>query len=126
MCWEYEKGGPLTHYRQRCRSETKTFTVFQRIILVQYCQNFENITPSKNLNFNNFGIFQSLKLRDVAEKKILPISLKLNFTPYTLGCYGLSKSSKYFRNIFSAFFFLQVYSCCAPMFFAESMPKARD
>jgi len=43
--------------------------------------------PSGNLKFNNLGIFQSLKLR-ILVGKILPISLKLNFTPNTLGCYG--------------------------------------
>jgi len=36
--------------------------------------------PSGNLKFNNLGIFQSLKFRILMEK-ILPISLKLNFTP---------------------------------------------
>jgi len=39
---------------------------------------------SGNLKFNNVGIFQSLKLRILAEKK-LPISLKLNFSSNTLG-----------------------------------------
>jgi len=43
--------------------------------------------PYENLKFNNLGIFQSLKLRNVM-RKILQISLKLNFTPNTLGCYG--------------------------------------
>jgi len=46
--------------------------------------------PSRNLKFFNLGIFQSLKLRILMEK-ILPISLKINFTPNTLGCYGLSE-----------------------------------
>ena len=44
--------------------------------------------PSGNLKFNYLGIFQSLKFRILMEK-IPPISLKLNFTPNTLGCYGL-------------------------------------
>jgi len=48
--------------------------------------------PSGNLKFINLGIFQSLKLRILTEK-ILPISLKLNFTPNTLGCYGLKSST---------------------------------
>jgi len=39
------------------------------------------------LKFNNLGIFQSLKLR-ISMEKILSISLKLNFTPNALGCYG--------------------------------------
>jgi len=41
-----------------------------------------------NMEFNYLGIFQSLKLR-ISIEKILLISLKLNFTPNTLGCYGL-------------------------------------
>jgi len=45
--------------------------------------------PSGSLKFNNFGIFQSLKLR-ILVVQILPISLKLKFTPYTLDCYGLT------------------------------------
>jgi len=52
---------------------------------------FKNYRPSGNLKFNNLGISQSLKLRILIEKK-LPISLKLNFTQNTLGCYGLNKS----------------------------------
>jgi len=42
---------------------------------------------------NYFGIFQSLKLRILVEK-ILPISLKLNFTPNTLGCYVLKMNGE--------------------------------
>jgi len=45
--------------------------------------------PSGNLKFNNVGIFQSLRFRILIEKN-LPISLKLNFTPNTLGSYGLN------------------------------------
>jgi len=37
-----------------------------------------------------FSIVASLKLRiSIKKKRILPISLKLNFTPYTLGGDGL-------------------------------------
>jgi len=43
---------------------------------------------SVDLKFNYLGIFQSLKLR-ILMGKVLSISLKLNFTPNTLGCYGL-------------------------------------
>jgi len=50
---------------------------------------FKKYHPSRKLKFNNLGIFQSLKLRILAEK-ILPISLELNFTLNTLGCYGLT------------------------------------
>jgi len=49
--------------------------------------------PSETLKFNNYGIFQSLKFRILMEK-ILSISLKLNFTPNTLGCYGLREMSQ--------------------------------
>jgi len=42
----------------------------------------------ENLKFNHLDISQSLKLR-VLVGKIFPISLKLNFIPNTLGCYGL-------------------------------------
>jgi len=50
---------------------------------------FKKYHPSKNVKFNNLGIFRSLELRILVEK-ILPISLKLNFTRNTLGCYGLN------------------------------------
>jgi len=53
---------------------------------------FEIYHPPGNLKLNYFVIFQSLKLRILMEK-ILSISLKLNFTPNTLGCYGLSSVS---------------------------------
>jgi len=41
---------------------------------------FEKYHPSGNLKFIDLGIFQSLKFGILIEK-ILPISLKLNFTP---------------------------------------------
>jgi len=50
---------------------------------------FKKYHLSGNLKFNNLGIFQSLKLRNLM-RKIIPIPFKLNFTPNTLGCYGLS------------------------------------
>jgi len=50
---------------------------------------FKKYHPSGNLKFNNLGIFQSLKLRNLMGK-ILRISLKQNFTRNTLGCYGLT------------------------------------
>jgi len=49
---------------------------------------FKEYHPSRNVEYNDSGIFQSLKLRIIVEK-ILPNSLKLNFTPNTLGCHGL-------------------------------------
>jgi len=50
---------------------------------------FEKYHPTGNLKFNNLGFFQSLKFR-ISMKKILPNSLKLNFSPNTSGWYGLS------------------------------------
>jgi len=49
---------------------------------------FKQYHPSGNLKYNYLGIFQSLKLRILMEKT-LRTSLKLNFPPNTLGCYGL-------------------------------------
>jgi len=45
--------------------------------------------PSENLKINNYGSFQSLKLRNLI-RKTLRISLKLNFTTNILGCYRLN------------------------------------
>jgi len=53
---------------------------------------FKKYHTSGNLKFNNLGIFQSLKLRTLMGK-ILPIYPKLNFTPNTLGGYGLKNKS---------------------------------
>jgi len=50
---------------------------------------FKKYHPSGNLKFYNLGVSKSLKLR-ILVKKILPISLKLNFTPNTLGCKALN------------------------------------
>jgi len=50
---------------------------------------FKKCHLSGNLIFNYLVISQSLKLRSLMEKFIL-ISLKLNITLNTLGCYGLS------------------------------------
>jgi len=52
---------------------------------------FKKYHPYGNLKFNNLSIFQNLKFRILTEKN-LRISLKLNFTPNTLGCYELNKS----------------------------------
>jgi len=51
---------------------------------------FQKYYSSGNLKFNNLGIFQSLKLR-ISVGKNLSISLMVNFTPNTLGCYGLMR-----------------------------------
>jgi len=70
---------------QRCRSETEKNILED--LLSSVLSNSKKYHPSGNLKFDNLGIFQSLKLRFLMEK-FLPISLKLNFTPNTLGCYG--------------------------------------
>jgi len=44
--------------------------------------------PSRNLKFNNLRTVKSLHMRILVEK-IVSISLKLNFTPYTSGWYVL-------------------------------------
>jgi len=69
---------------------------------------FKKYHPPENLKSNNLGIFQSLELRSLI-LRILRISLKLNFTPNTLGCHRLThyrpampfgNQKKYFRGIF--------------------------
>jgi len=45
---------------------------------------FKKYHPSGNPKFNNLGIFQSLKLRNLIGK-ILSIALKQNLPPNTLG-----------------------------------------
>jgi len=50
---------------------------------------FKNYQHSENMKCNNLGIFQSFKLRNLMGN-ILQISRNLNFTPNTLGCYGLT------------------------------------
>jgi len=42
--------------------------LFYRIFLVQYCHNLKKYHPSGYLKFNNLGIFQSLKLRNLIGK----------------------------------------------------------
>ena len=54
---------------------------------------FKKYHPSGNLEFIYLDIFPSLKLRILMEK-IFSISLKLNFTPNTSGCYGLNNCFK--------------------------------
>jgi len=80
----------LTHYRPAIRSETekKLDHLFSSVL-----SKFKKYHSSVNLKFNNLGIFQSLKLRNLAGKTP-GISLKLNLTPNTLGCYGFKKQEK--------------------------------
>jgi len=73
---------------QRCRSATEKFILEDLFSLVM--SQFKKYRPPGNLKFNYLGIFQSLKLR-ILMGKFLSISLKLNFTPNTLGCYGLNE-----------------------------------
>jgi len=49
---------------------------------------FKKYHPSGNIKLKNLGNFKSLTWRNFMGK-ILRISLKLNFTPNTLGCFGL-------------------------------------
>jgi len=71
---------------QRYRSETEKNILedFKGSVLLQ----FKKYHPSGNLKLNCLGISQTLKLH-ILKEKILSISLKLNFTPNTMGCYGL-------------------------------------
>jgi len=72
----------LTHYRLAMPfgNRKKYFSGSFQFIIAFIKKNH----PSGNLKFNYLGIFQSLKLR-ISTEKILSISLKLNFTPNTLG-----------------------------------------
>ena len=80
--------GRLQHTTaQRCRSETEKNILDD--ILSSILSKLKKYHPSGNLNFNNLGIFQSLKSSNL-KGKILRISLKLNFSPNNLSCYGLS------------------------------------
>jgi len=65
------------------KRKKKYFRRFSQLSIVP----IQNIS-SGNLKFNNLDIFQSLKYRILAAK-ILPISIKLKFTP-CLACYGLT------------------------------------
>jgi len=86
---------------QRCRSETEKNILddFLSSVLSQ----LKKYHPSGNLTFNNLGIFQSLTFRILMKKKILPISLKVNFTPNILSCCGfthsLSKPELFWRQL---------------------------
>jgi len=81
--------GPTT--AQRCRSETEKNILEDLFSSVS--SQFKNYYPSGNLKFNNLGISQNLKFRIFMEK-IRSISLRLNFTPNTLGCYGLTSKRR--------------------------------
>jgi len=63
---------------------------------------YKKYHPSRNLKINNWGIFQSLKLRTIVGQIPL-ISLKPNFTPNTLGHFGLMWNSSYPAGILHSF-----------------------
>jgi len=71
---------------QRCRSATEK-NIFEDLFSSVLSQ-FKKYHPSRNLKFYDLGILESLKM-PILLKKFLPISLKLHFTPNTLGCKGL-------------------------------------
>jgi len=75
---------------ERCRSATEENILED--LFSSVLSKFKKYHPPGNLKFNNLGIFQSLKLRNLMGK-VLRISFKVNFTPKTLGCYGLSDFS---------------------------------
>jgi len=78
---------PLTHYRPAMPfGNRKIHLIGSSLFSIEQLKKYH---PSGNLKLNNLGFFQSLKLRILLEK-ILAVSLNLNFTPNTLGCYGLN------------------------------------
>jgi len=79
-----------THYRPAMpETEKNIFEDFFSSVLLQ----FKKCLPSENPKLNSLGILRTLKLRNLVGE-ILPISLKLNFTPSTLGCNGLIELSQ--------------------------------
>jgi len=80
----------LTHYRPAMPFGNRKFILedlFSSVLSL-----FQKYHPSGHLKFNYLGIFKRLKLR-ILMGKILLIPLELNFTPYTLGCYGLRRTT---------------------------------
>jgi len=53
----------------------------------------QKISPPRKSKVSLFRHFRKLKIAYFNGKKILSIYLKPNFTPYTLGCYGLNCTS---------------------------------
>jgi len=68
----------------RSATEKNIFQDLSSSVLSQ----FKKYHPSGNSKCYYLGILKSLKLR-ILVRKMLLISLKLNFTPNTLGCKGL-------------------------------------
>jgi len=75
-------------------------------LFISVLSQFKKYHPPGNLKFYSLGILKSLKLR-ILVRKILPISLKLNFTPNTSGCKGLNTKSTRDYGLFIAFFELE-------------------
>jgi len=85
--------------------KTETEKCILEDLLSSVLSHSKEIYPCGNPKFNDLGIFQSLKLRNLLGK-ILRISLKLNFTPNTLGCYGLMNDDLY------GVFLLKLFTHC--------------
>jgi len=77
----------LTHYRPTMPFKNRKKNISGDLLSAVLSKSAK-YHPSVKLKFNNLGIFQSLKLRNLM-RKILEISRKLNFTQNTLGCYEL-------------------------------------
>jgi len=77
---------------QQCRSETEK-NILEDLFSSVLSQS-KKYHPSRNLKFNYLGLFQRSKLR-ISMEKFLLISLELNFTPNTLGSYGLIKDPRH-------------------------------
>jgi len=86
LCILRENMDSSLHYRP-AMPFGNTKTILENLFTSAMSQ-FKKYYPSGNLKFYYLGIFESSKLRILMEK-ILSISLKLNFTPNTLVCYGL-------------------------------------
>jgi len=67
-------------------------------LLSSLLSQFEKYHSTEDLKFNNLGNFCSLKFR-ILMGKFLSISLKLNFSPNTLGCYGLMQVALTYSNL---------------------------
>jgi len=69
---------------------------------------FKKNCPSKNLKFDNLGIFRSLKLRILVEK-VLAISPNLNFTPNTSGLLWVNPKTHHAEASLTCVFGLHEY-----------------
>jgi len=76
---------PLINPLPPSDSRSETEKIILKDLYISVLSLFKKYYPCGNLKINNLGIFQSVELC-ILVGKILPISLKLNFTPNTLGC----------------------------------------